>query len=274
MVKKYKDMNSKDVTVIVQIHDVTKDFGVWFDKSILSIEQSRVKPGKLLLVCSDTATIKEYMSGWNNKPSDVDVSIIYNGDKTSYCGNINFGVDACETEWFSVLEYDDEYSNIWFKQFDEYVKYYTDVDLFLPLVVDTDENGRFIGFTNESLWAVGFSEDLGHLDNNTLLRYQNFQVSGMIMKKDSFTNIGGMKDSMRLTFNYEFLLRATYNDIVIMTIPKVGYKHTNQRVNSLFWSYKFNQDTILSEDEAKFWMDVAKKEYFFTNDRAVEYTDK
>ena len=274
MVKKYKDMNSKDVTVIVPIHDVTKDFGVWFDKSILSIEQSRVKPGKLLLVCSDTTTIKEYMSGWDKKPSDVDVSIVYNGDKTSYCGHINFGVDVCETEWFSVLEYDDEYSNIWFKQFDEYVKYYTEVDLFLPLVVDTDENGRFIGFTNESLWAVGFAEDLGHLDNNTLLRYQNFQVSGMIMKKDSFVNIGGMKDSMRLTFNYEFLLRATYNDVVIMTIPKVGYKHTNQRVNSLFWEYKFNQDVILSEDEAKFWMDVAKKEYFFTNDRAVEYTDK
>ena len=274
MVKKYKDMNSKDVTVIVPIHDVTKDFGVWFDKSILSIEQSRIKPGKLLLVCSDTATIKEYMSGWDNKPSDVDVDIIYNGDKTSYCGHINFGVDSCETEWFSILEYDDEYSNIWFKQFNEYVAHYTEVDLFFPLVVDTDENGRFIGFTNEALWAVGFSEELGHLDNNTLLRYQNFQVSGMIMKKDSFTNIGGMKDSIKLTFNYEFLLRATYNDVVIMTIPKVGYKHTNQRVNSLFWNYKFNQDMTLGDEEAKFWMDIAKKEYFFTNDRAVEYTDR
>ena len=214
------------------------------------------------------------MSGWDNKPSDVDVDIIYNGDKTSYCGHINFGVDSCETEWFSILEYDDEYSNIWFKQFNEYVAHYTEVDLFFPLVVDTDENGRFIGFTNEALWAVGFSEELGHLDNNTLLRYQNFQVSGMIMKKDSFTNIGGMKDSMKLTFNYEFLLRATYNDVVIMTIPKVGYKHTNQRVNSLFWNYKFNQDMTLGDEEAKFWMDVAKKEYFFTNDRAVEYTDR
>ena len=49
-----------------------------------------------------------------------------------------------------------------------------------------------------------------------------------------------MKSSMKLTFNYEFLLRATYNDTVIMTIPKVGYKHTNQRVDHLFWDYKFN----------------------------------
>jgi len=42
----------------------------------------------------------------------------------------------------------------------------------------------------------------------------------------------------------------------------------------LFWNYKFNQDMTLGDEEAKFWMDVAKKEYFFTNDRAVEYTDR
>ena len=45
-----------------------------------------------------------------------------------------------------------------------------------------------------------------HLDNNTLLRYQNFQVSGMIMRKSKFEEIGGLKSSIKLTFNYEFLL--------------------------------------------------------------------
>jgi len=57
-----------------------------------------------------------------------------------------------------------------------------------------------------------------------------------------------------------------------MTIPKVGYKHTNQRVDSLFWDYKFNESGKLSPDEAKFWIDLAKKEYFFTKDRQVEYS--
>ena len=55
---------------------------------------------------------------------------------------------------------------------------------------------------------MGFSEEVGYLDNNTLLKYQNFQVSGMIMKVDKFEEIGGMKASMKLTFNYEFLLRS------------------------------------------------------------------
>ena len=145
------------------------------------------------------------------------------------------------------------------------------MDIFLPLVVDTDEQGQFVGFTNEALWAMGFSEEQGYLDNNTLLKFQNFQVSGLIMNKDKFEEIGGLKSSMRLTFNYEFLLRATYNDTTIMTIPKVGYKHTNQRTNSLFWDYKYSNNSLLSQEEAKFWVDTAKKEYFFTSDREVSF---
>ena len=56
-----------------------------------------------------------------------------------------------------------------------------------------------------------------------------------------------------------------------MTIPKVGYKHTNQRTNSLFWDYKYSNNSLLSQEEAKFWVDTAKKEYFFTSDREVSF---
>ena len=56
-----------------------------------------------------------------------------------------------------------------------------------------------------------------------------------------------------------------------MTIPKVGYKHTNQRVNSLFWNYKNKMSEKLTPEEAKWWVELAKKEYFFTTDREVAY---
>ena len=263
-------MNSKDITIILPVHDVSDDFNNWFPKSLKSLEQSQAKPGKLLIVCAENNSIKEYMSSLENT-TGIDTEIVYNDGDTTYCGQINLGVSKCKTEYISVLEYDDEYSNIWFKQFDLYVPHYKDVDIFLPLVVDTDQVGQFLGFTNEALWAMGFSEEIGFLDNNALLKYQNFQVSGMIMKKDSFTDIGGMKDSMKLTFNYEFLLRATYNDTTIMTIPKIGYKHVNQRDKSLFWNYKFKDDLKIGQDEAKFWVETAKKEYFFTKDRQVEF---
>ena len=55
-----------------------------------------------------------------------------------------------------------------------------------------------------------------------------------------------------------------------MTIPKVGYKHINLRQGSLFWNYK-NGDNKLGMDEVKFWVETAKKEYFFNNDRVINY---
>ena len=58
-----------------------------------------------------------------------------------------------------------------------------------------------------------------------------------------------------------------------MVIPKFGYKHMNMRPGSLFWEYKNSTDANikLEADEGKFWMDVAQKEYFFTEDRNITY---
>ena len=99
-----------------------------------------------MVVCSDNSEVKSYMDKWE-QPKDVNIEVVYNNGDTSYCGQINYGVELMNSEYFSILEYDDEYSNIWFKQFDEYVGHYDNVDIFLPLVVDTDQSGQFIGFT-------------------------------------------------------------------------------------------------------------------------------
>jgi hypothetical protein len=55
-----------------------------------------------------------------------------------------------------------------------------------------------------------------------------------------------------------------------MSIPKIGYKHTNFRPGSIFWMYK-NGDEVLKPEEVKFWIESAKKEYFFTSDRKIKY---
>ena len=52
-----------------------------------------------------------------------------------------------------------------------------------------------------------------------------------------------------------------------MVIPKLGYKHTNNRSGSLFDHYKNTIDVM----ESKFWLNKAKKEYFFTEDREITY---
>ena len=55
-----------------------------------------------------------------------------------------------------------------------------------------------------------------------------------------------------------------------MSIPRLGYKHTNMREGSLFWNYKFGNEKMLDE-EVKFWVQSAKKEYFFKEDRTINF---
>ena len=147
---------------------------------------------------------------------------------------------------------------------------YKDFYAFLPIVVDVDDKGVFVGFTNEATFAANFSTEIGVLTNETLLTYQNFQISGMLIKKDSFIKNGMLKTSIKLTFGYEFLLRMTNGSVRFMTIPRIGYKHMNLREGSIFWNYK-NGENKLTEDEVKFWIDAAKKEYFYTKYRQIKY---
>jgi hypothetical protein len=55
-----------------------------------------------------------------------------------------------------------------------------------------------------------------------------------------------------------------------MTIPRLGYKHLNLREGSIFWNYKNSSERMLDE-EVKFWIQTAKKEYFFVEDRTIKY---
>ena len=147
---------------------------------------------------------------------------------------------------------------------------YKDVDAFLPIVVDIDEKFIFAGFTNEATFAANVSSEMGILTNETLQSFQNFQISGMVFNKEKYQQVGGLKSNIKLTFGYELFLRLTYNSAKIMTIPKIGYKHMNLREGSIFWNYKNGEDRI-SQDEAKFWIDSAKKECLYTNEREINY---
>jgi hypothetical protein len=201
----------------------------------------------------------------------VEIKIITNEGQTDFCSQVNLGIEKCETEWFSILEVDDEFKPIWLKSVNEYVKTYTDVDVFLPIVRDINVEGKFISFTNESVWAYGFTEKQGYLDNEVLLDFQNYQISGGLYRTQVVKDNGSFKENIKLTFGYEFFLRLTHNGVKIMSVPKIGYQHLNFREESLFWEYKNNEETKLKEDEVKFWLETAKKEFFFKNKRDVNY---
>jgi thymidylate synthase len=94
-----------------------------------------------------------------------------------------------------------------------------------------------------------------------------------LYKTEKIKEFGKLKENIKLTFGYEFLLRLTHNSVKIMTTPRIGYRHVNFRENSLFWSYKNTDSQKLSENEVRFWLDTAKKEFFFKNKRDVKYVE-
>jgi glycosyltransferase involved in cell wall biosynthesis len=261
--------NTLSLSVILPIKSSkAKDFDEYFEKAITSLKNQTVGFEELVIVHTQEQSLIDPLNSYDF--GDLNVTKLLWDKDPSYANQVNFGIKNAKGTWVSLFEFDDEYSSIWFKNVKQYVESFPDVQMFLPVVVETDEKGLFAGFTNEATFAANFSQEMGILTNDTLQEYQNFQTAGSVFKKTIVEDFGGFKPSIKLTFIYEFLLRLTYNSVSIMTIPRLGYKHVNLREGSVFWNYKFG-DNKMVEDEVKFWIQTAKREYFFTDDRSIKY---
>ena len=261
-----------NLTVILPLLTLNKEEKNYFANAIKSIEEQTVKAESLIIVIPKDSELKKELDSFDfTEETKKMLTIVENEEETDFCSQINVGVEKVETEWFSVLEIDDVYSSIWFKNFTEYRKQYDEIDLFLPIVLDVNTDNQFIHFSNEPVWARDFSEKMGFLDYDSLLNFPNFQFSGSIIKKEAFVSTGGLKPGIKMFFNYEFLLRMSYYDMKMMTIPKIGYKKINMRENSLFWNYKNNKDYFIDPVESKFWYNTSKKECYFKKDRGIKY---
>jgi hypothetical protein len=260
----------KNITILVPVHKLDNDYDKMLENALDSVKEFH-NDVKVKIICPEKLNkkIKEFNFG-----QKLEVEVIYNTSKeTDFCSQINLGIDACDTEWFSILEVDDEYQKPWLKSMNEYLTEYPDVDVFLTIVKDIDPEGEFASFTNESVWAYGFSDKQGVLDNEVLLEYQNYQTSGGLYRTSVIKNNGSFKSNIKLTFSYELLLRLTNNGVNVMSVPKIGYRHVNLREDSLFWNYKNDEKEKLTEKEVKFWLETAKKEFFYKNKREINYVD-
>jgi glycosyltransferase involved in cell wall biosynthesis len=261
--------NTLSLSVILPIKSSkAKDFDEYFEKAISSLKNQQVGFEELVIVHSQEQSLIDILNSYDF--GNLNVKKLLWDQEPNYANQVNFGIKNAKGTWVSLFEFDDEYSSIWFKNVKKYVESFPEVQMFLPVVVETDEKGLFAGFTNEATFAANFSQEMGILTNDTLQEYQNFQTAGSVIKKSVIEDFGGFKPSIKLTFIYEFLLRLTYNSVSVMTIPRLGYKHVNLREGSIFWNYKFG-DSKMVEDEVKFWIQTAKREYFFTDDRSIKY---
>ena len=135
----------KNITIILPVYKLDSDDIEMLHKALLSVEDFH-NDVKIIVVCP--SYLKSIISGIDFGQK-LEVKIIYNStSKTDFCTQINIGIDECNTEWFSILEIDDEYNKIWLSSMNEYIKSFNDVDVFLPVVKDVNVEGKFLGFSN------------------------------------------------------------------------------------------------------------------------------
>ena len=264
-------MNISVIIPIIECDDKTTPL---LTKAVESIAKQEHVDAIPLIYLVYPATIEESVVGWKDSmirlyQGKLSFVLIKNDGKTDYQSQVNLAVDTVPTDYFSVLEFDDEYSTTFFRNSQKYVETYPEIDVFMTMMIEVNELNQGVKLTNETVWAqqfVGENGEMGYLNANALKQYTDFKLSGAVIKKSEFINIGRYKSNIKLTFMYEFLLRALNNACKVYSIPKIGYKHLATREGSLFDGYQKNMPI----DERKFWFDTANKEANFITDRPID----
>ena len=139
------------------------EFKEFFDKCIQSIRNQGEYLEELIIVHGAEDYLTNFLEEYEFSGMTV-VKEVW--DQTpNFAKQVNRGVELSKSKWCSIAEFDDEYSNIWFKNATKYMDIYKDVDAFLPIVVDIDDKLVFAGFTNEATFAANVSTDMGILTN-------------------------------------------------------------------------------------------------------------
>ena len=106
--------NKLNLSVILPVKSsLVRDFDEFFKKAIQSIQNQSVKLNELVIVHSSEKTLIDYLESFDF--GDLEVNKIEFKDEPNYSSQINLGVKSAKSEWVSLFEFDDEYSQIWFK---------------------------------------------------------------------------------------------------------------------------------------------------------------
>lgn len=185
--------------------------------------------------------------------------------------------------FISVGEIEDTFSLKWFETASLWAEENKNISIFLP-IIRSNINSTFTGFMNDGVWAEQMSEEAGKFDINILLRFNcSIPLGGLYriseIQKYSEEKDGvylPMKESIKLFHYYEFFLRMIYDDVKIMTVQRMGYEMRILRKEYYKdCSCKLPQDLTnmpierggVSPQEATYYYELSKKEYFFDVDR-------
>lgn len=271
---------TKQFAVIIPVHELTSETGNLLIAALDSVASQKVAPAAVLIVAATQEIADligdpkaEVLNAVKENPVGLLVVTREEGANTNFQAQVNAGVAALSDKitHFTVLEFDDVLRPTYTKHAATYLGAFPEASVLLPLVEEVNTEGALLKYSNEVIWTPNFSENLGELDYEALTGFANFHLTGAVINKADFVEAGGLKESMELTFNYEFLLRLTQKGKTVRSIPKAIYIHLDSREGSLFKTYTEGRNA-LTDEEVRFWFDTAHKECFFPEDRKVAYS--
>lgn len=179
-----------DITVILPIHE----YNELVHEAIESVKHIEFD-GVVKLLVPTTSDVIDKLKEYSNELTFITVS---DNECKSFQHLVNKAVEAVDTEYFSILEYDDKFGKNVFKNFELYMNSGVEASLYLPLTEVVDFTTKEpIGYLNESVWASSFSEELGFADIDSTKDIPNiFNLTGGVFRKSDFVEVGGFKESM------------------------------------------------------------------------------
>lgn len=190
-------------------------------------------------------------------------------------------------DWFMPIEREDIVALHWIDNLQKYSASDDEIDMFFPLIRNS-ANGVFNGLMNEAVWVEGFTDEAGKIDLQLLTRFNCMFILGAAVKPKAILEYiekdgekyKPMKESFKVSHYYEFLLRLAYNGIKAYTIPRIGYelrtfikpffKETSTKIPQNL-SQLLPENGGISQEEAAFWVEEAKKQYFYEEDENIQF---
>ena len=150
-----------NITIIIPVHEINEQITAYLDKAIESVvkQEGEIPPVVIVYATSIENEIIEYKKSIIDKYqenltlniNDL-ITLVKNEGNTDYQSQVNLAVNTINTDYFSVLEFDDELGATFYKNSSNYISNYPEIDVFLTMMIEVNERNEGIKLTNETVY--------------------------------------------------------------------------------------------------------------------------
>lgn len=252
-----------NITIICPIHVWNIDVAQYTKKMITSLSESSNQNFDLLFVNKVDVQKEIYKMETKKWFTSHNTKFVLYQEDMNYQQVINYSQQFIDNDYFIVLEFDDTIHNMYLNTLQNHISHYgSDIDVYMNIVFEVNNNNDQLGMRNDYAWVVNAMDNIGYLSfNGVKNNIGPFSLVGAAINKDFYNKIGGLKPSIEISFNTEFILRSLNKGGVLYVVPQIGVKHTNGRSDSYFMQCA---NRYTNEEKNK-WYKLALEQCYFTN---------